>query len=185
MNALERTLFEDPLYLYVALGISEIVLVVMWHSRRQPKLKLAMLVPVALAGLAFALERLVVTDREQIIGISRGIARDIEAGSLDRLADCLDEGFAGIYGNRESALARGRSLLDQYRPKAITLRGMRVTLEDGQATMSVATHVELGGSEMSGTIVPIQWTIEWAKVGEGDAGVWRITSARAENWPAP
>ena len=79
MDALKRAVFEDPTWVYAALAVIAAVLAASWFARRSRRLLAMMAIPVVLAGVVFAVERWVKTDREIIIERTSEIARLIES----------------------------------------------------------------------------------------------------------
>jgi hypothetical protein len=185
MDAIRRALFEKPLYLYILLGIAEAVIGYLYLNRRERRFRTALVVPVLLAGCVFLVERLVVTDREQIIAASEAIARDLEAGRIDALERRLDERFAGFYRDKEFAIAQARRAMDRYQLKVVQLRNFEVTVHDGTATMLVTTIVEAGRGNAAGRRVPLNWTIRWAEAPGAEDDPWRIIAAEPAGWTPP
>jgi hypothetical protein len=196
MDLIRRNLFESPLYVYFALGIAELAIAAVWHERRSRRLKLALLGPVAAAGVVFAVAWLVVTDRERIIAASEEIVRGVEAGSVEPIERYLDERFGGFFVSKEVAVAEARRAIERYAPRSVGLRDVEVTVDGRRADMTATTRVELAASDLDGSPAPrgndasalafavsIDWTLEWVKVRAGGRDVWRIRRARASRWP--
>jgi hypothetical protein len=167
MEGLRRALFEDPLYIYIALGFAELVLAVIWHEKRTGRAMAALLVPPVLAVGVWALAAAVVTDREQIIAASEAIARDVESGSLDAAEEYLDDEYGGFGGDKQGVLAVTREALKAYPIKKIGFTRMEIAIEEDRAAMHAGTMVTLEGGK-----VPVAFDVEWVKRPAG----WRILS---------
>jgi len=185
MDAIRGMLFENPLYVYILLGIAEAVLGYLYVQRRDRRYRFALLAPVLLAGAVFLVEQLVVTDRERIIAASREIARDLEAGRLDALQRRLDDGFAGYYRSKDHALAEAQQAIERYALKVVQLRNFDVTVHEGAATMLVTTVVEAGRGDLPGRRIPLNWTIRWVRRPADDGNAWRIREAEPSGWTPP
>jgi len=170
METLSRTFFEDPLYAYVALAVAELVLAATWYVRRTRGSLAAMLAPPLLAAATFAVERLVVTDRERILAAAGEIARDIERGSLASAEECLDDGFGGYWPTRAIALAAGRAAIAQYRFDRVRVVNPKVEVSGTRAAMHAMTIVSISAGEAAGNRVCLVWDILWIKRPAG----WRI-----------
>ena len=182
METIKRLLFEDPMYLYVALGLTEAVLAIRWRQRGTRRSALALVVPAALALCVLTLDWQVVTDREQIIGASREIARDLQAGSVAAAERYLHEDFSGYYQTKQNVLAQGRRAIEVHKPKLIRLRNLQVSVTGRQAEMSVTTVVEPGAGEFAGQQHPFNWSVRWVKVTAGGQQVWRIRDVTPLSW---
>jgi len=91
-NIMSETFFENPLYVYIALGLVEVVLLGIWFERRAPGAARAMIVPPVLAGVVALMAHWVVTDREQIQTASQDIAEAIAffaSSKADKTTGCM------------------------------------------------------------------------------------------------
>jgi hypothetical protein len=188
MDAIETLLFEDPFYLYLALGMGAVLLAGTWFRRRQTKWLLwALLLVVAAAGL-FALERAVVTDRERIRLALDDIARCVQAGDIDGASEYLDPKFTGWgvgalrMGRAATVLAiKGyRSAYGIARVQYVGDRPVKL-LDKDRAEGTVQTMVFYGTGDQPGRVM-LAWKLEWVKRPEG----WRIRRAeRTDNLAVP
>ncbi len=183
MESVSRTFFENPVYLYVALGLAEVVLAIRWRERRTRRLALALLVPAVLAGCVFLLDYFVVTDREQIISASKEIARGFETGSMEAAEKYLDEKFGGFYRTKRNALDRGKRAIERYKLRLVKPMNVEVRVAGRRAEMSVTTVIEPGAGELAGQRFLLSWTVHWVKVTVAGKQVWRIGSATPDKKP--
>ena len=177
MEVIKHALFEDPLYLYISLGLAELIVAIIWYERRTGKLAVALVIPAVLAACVFATDCLVVTDREQIIAASAEIARDLKAGSLAAAEKYLHEHFTGFYGTKQNALSEGRRALEQHKARLVEVADMELVVAGRHAEMYVTVIFESGAGVLSGQRFSVKWLLRWVKVTEGDKQVWRIGSA--------
>ncbi|MBS3735272.1 MAG: hypothetical protein KGY99_10165 [Phycisphaerae bacterium] len=173
MSAIERLLFEQPLYVYLALALGELILAAVWYERRSRRALALLAIPLVLAGVVFAVERIVRTDREVIRAASYRIAHGLAAGDTEPLAAHLSDDFGGSFAPRRRALQEAREAVRRYSVTAVELGKMNVTLDDGRAEMTVTTTIAGEAAGMAGRY-RITWRLTWAH--EPD-GVWRIVAA--------
>jgi GNAT superfamily N-acetyltransferase len=188
MDAIETMLFEDPFYLYLALGLGVVLLGGVWFHRRETKWLLWALLLVCMGAGLYAVERAVVTDRERIRLALDDIARCVQAGDLDGASVYLDEKFTGWgvgalrMGRAATVLAiKGyRSAYGIARVRYVGDRPVTLTGKD-RAEGVVQTMVFYGTGDPPGRVL-LAWKLEWVKRPEG----WRIRQAeRTEGPPLP
>jgi hypothetical protein len=177
VEVIKRALFEEPLYLYISLGLAELIIAIIWYERRTGKLAVALVIPVVLAACVFAMDCLVVTDREEIIAASAEIARDLKAGSLGAAEKYLHEHFTGFHGTKQDALSEGRRALKQHNARLVQVADMELVLAGRHAEMYVTVVFQPGAGVLSGQRFSVRWLLRWVKVTEADKQVWRIGSA--------
>jgi hypothetical protein len=179
MDAIETTLFEDPFYLYLALGLGAVLMGGAWFRRREAKWLLWALLPVVTGAGVFAMERAVVTERERIRIALDDIARCVQAGDLDAASAYLDEKFTG-WGVGALRMGRAATVLalkgyrSAYGIAQVRYVGGRpiVLLDKDRAEGTVQTMVIYGTGDQPGRIL-LAWKLEWVKRPEG----WRIRRA--------
>lgn len=169
METLKRTFFEDPFYVYVTLAVAELILAILWHQRRDRRLALALLGPLLLAGGVFTLERLVVTDREQIIANADQVVALIGSGRLPEVAPYLTDDFTGYFKDRATALAAGQAAIKTFGISHVEITQAKVEFEGGMGVMNATTRIECSTDLGSGK-VPLSWVIYWTK----RSGRWQI-----------
>ncbi|MHC4981907.1 MAG: hypothetical protein ACYTF6_01910 [Planctomycetota bacterium] len=177
MATVRRALFEGSPYLYVVLVLAEIVLTIRWRQLKTRVSALVLAVPVAAAACVFALDYLVVTDREQIIAVCEEMARDVEAGSVNAAEKYLDESFNGDFGNKRMVLAEVRRLITRYKPRRIRLKSMQVTVAGRRAEMFVIVVAEPGAGMLAGGPVSQSLRLHWVKLEVENRRMWRIRTA--------
>jgi hypothetical protein len=182
MNSLKAALFENPIYLYIILAITEIVLGSMWHRRRGRRRLAYLAIPIGLAVAIFALEALVVTDREYITDALREIASEVETFDgqprLEAASRYLDESVVVDFGpeaggmnlTREQALLAARAVLERSPITNVRFMNLDVEVHAEAADARFATFIAFTSEELGPQNASVRWTLRWAR----RAGGWRI-----------
>ncbi len=170
MESVRHALFEDPLYVYVTLGFVELALAAVWHARRGRWRGAALLVPPVLAAGVFLVERLVVTDREQIHLAMREIASWVEAGDFEKAAPYLDEEFSGPYGPKAAAVRYGSEMIARFKITSLRWLDPALEIRGDRAALRVTSVLEFAGGPLGRGRSVLTWTMQWIKRAEG----WRI-----------
>jgi len=174
---MSETFFESPLYVYIALGLAELVLAAIWYERRNRHWALAMVVPPVLVVAVALVAHWVVTDREKIILAAGDIARAAEAGRLERIPPHLDEAFssaaAGMDLRKSGVVDALEARIRRWRISAIRFNKMRVEIDDGRARMHVTTVISYGRNGDGRAF--LIWDVLWAKRGD----TWRILEVQS------
>jgi hypothetical protein len=169
MDTLKRLFLEDPTTVYVLFALIELVAIVVWYRQRSRRSLIALAVPVVLGGAVFALDSLVVTDREELQKAVRQIADAFEQRRVDTVLDYLDDEYSGFAGNKAQAVDRARSELRLERIESIRLSYNQLTVRERFAEMTVTSVIKTTSSA-GGRAVALQWKVEWVKRSAG----WRI-----------
>ncbi len=171
MDPLKTALFEDPLGIYIALGTAEVVLLLIWRTRRIKRSAAALAAGAILAGIVLLVAALVVTNREQIQSACDEIAEAVNHRDLASVGRHLDENFVGPYQPTEKLIRLADNAIRQYNLNTISLRILNLELTDRQAIMKLRTWFRVGtaGDEEIGHAV-LDWKIFWIKRPNG----WRI-----------
>ncbi len=166
-----ETFFENPLYIYFALALAELVLVVIWYEKRTSRWVLSLVIPVVLAGVVGLVAHLVVTDRERIIAAVKDIARSVESGQLQQLPDHLDRDFTarleGLRVGKRQVVALCNSRISRWRIRRVSFAKMKVEVASEEAKMHVVTILTYGEDSRR---TPLIWDAVWIKRG----GSWLI-----------
>ena len=169
MQKLKTAFFEDPTYVYVALVVALVVLAAVWYERRTRRVAMLLLVPPALAAAVFALEALVVTDREQIVAAAKDIAASVEAGNFGGILKHLDEDFTASLEGLTAGKADVQTVVARqtarYRITHIGFSKTDVEVGSGRARMRVVTIITWSYGRS-----PLLWDVLWVKTPHG----WRI-----------
>ena len=178
MESLRSALFEDPLYVYVLLGVALLVLAVRFHGKRTRGRAAALLVPLALGLGAFLTQRAVVTDREQIVAAFHEIAADLEQGRTDALDQYLDDDYigfelAGLGVTKANAVRQAKWAIKQHGAPRVKFTRLRADVGSDAATADVETVMDFAGAGPGPSSVPLIWKIEWVRRGGG----WKIHRA--------
>lgn len=165
MEALKTALFEDPLWIYVALGAVEAILLLRWRARGTGRIDHALLVAPILAGFVFTTAALVVTDREQIRAACDEIARAVNRRELAPVARYLDSEFAGAFHTPDSAIRQLGNEIKRHDVTNVRFKIMDLDFMEDQAFMKLRTRVTAALGSAS-----LNWRISWIKRPDG----WRI-----------
>ena len=180
MEALKRALFEDPLTIYVGLGMIEIVLLAVWRRYMTPRRLLALAGPLLLAGGVFLVERMVVTDAELIVTALEEIAESASADSPDMvpIRTYVDGNIRvdirpWVSGtlNRDKALKEWQNLLDDHNVVSVVISGVDVEVNGDSARAKFTTNITWRNSRKGPEVTSqFKWTVDWVR----RAGGWRI-----------
>ncbi len=173
MDTITTALFEDPIWLYVILGVIEAALVARWRGQPGNRVTIGLLVPLVLAGAVFYISRAVVTDRERISAATQAIIQDIRDGNTDLLAEYLDDEYRGFCGTKPQAVETCRLAIDRHGLGVVTVKQLEVQLVDLTAQMQVTTLIVPSKRGAGSRPIRLKWEIEWAKRLQG----WRIVKA--------
>jgi hypothetical protein len=182
MEKIETALFEDPLVIYVILALAAAAIIALWRTRGGSGRWLAarLLIVAILAGGVFAIERLVVTDREQIQLALRDIAASVPAGRIDHAMTYIDENYHG-WGRppgtsipaRASLTMAIKAAVADYQVREIKLAGMPRIEVAGKLAQCKVVVVITYVTEGTPTKHVMAWNVKWIKRPEG----WRIEGA--------
>ena len=173
VNTITTALFEDPIWIYIALAAMLAALVALWRVRPGRRAAIGLLVPPVLAAAVFIVSAAVVTDRERITAAARAIAADVRAGKTDVLAEYLDEAYRGFCGTKPQAVKVCEAAIACYGVRVLTLRRLEVQPDGLSAEMQATTLIVVARSHAAGRRVQLNWNVRWAKRPQG----WRIVEA--------
>ncbi|MCK4276420.1 MAG: hypothetical protein KAX78_07900 [Phycisphaerae bacterium] len=177
MEALKRTFFEAPLYLYVALAAAELVLFVVWRGRRTRKTAQRLLIPLALAASVFVLEASVVTLREKLSEAIEQLARHAEVLDVDAIAAYLTDDFelSGARGRigRSAAVSSANSAIGRYKITAVKFVSHDMEMSDREARTVLTTQIITDADEIGMRNPFVSWSLHWSFGPQG----WRIRRA--------
>lgn len=96
-----------------------------------------------LGGLAFFLDRMIVTDREAIETLVETATEAARAGDFEALAEALDDDYQGKGGSRDGALRLVKSLWATWKPMNLDtdLGEIEVDGDHAEAPMTVTGQV--------------------------------------------
>ena len=172
---MRELLFENPLPLYVALALAEIVIAGLWYRGRTRRLAIALAIPPLLAGAVLALDLLVETPREKLQKAVGQIAADVERGDIRAACGWLSDDFGGYFVSREGAIDAGEMAWRNYGIRKVELSGVEVKLppdwEPASAVVHARSNVECQLPLLGVQKVALDWTVHWAY----RSGQWKIT----------
>ena len=173
VDTITTALFEDPVWIYIALAAALAALVALWRVRPGRRTAIALLAPLVLAAAVISVSTAVVTDRERLTAAARAIAADVHAGKTDVLAEYLDEAYRGFCGTKQQAVITCQAAISRYGLRVLTLRRLEVQPEGLSAEMQATTLIVAARSHAAGRPVQLNWNVRWAKRPQG----WRIVEA--------
>ena len=181
MNFLDEHVFGEPTYTYGILAIAGIVLFVRWYYGRTRGKALAIAIPIVLAGVVMLCDRLVETDREQIVAATEALAGEFSAGGgrFAVLQRTLADGYRGYGGDKADVLELARSQRASREIQSVSVSEPRLKITGKHAEMDVTSVIHLGG-RFSGTYA-LAWKVFWIKTPAG----WRIDEAKEPNPTMP
>lgn len=168
METLKHALFEDPSNLIAACVVAEIVLFLVWRSRRSRKLALSLLIAPVLAGVFFLTAKLVVTDREQINTICDDISLSVSEQNVRSVSKYVDGDFSGPYLSTERALQMAERALKSLEINSMAGNIQKLDISDGQASMEIRTSFF---SQLFGRSIIVDWDVDWVKRNDS----WKIS----------
>lgn len=174
MSGLKDALLEDPTYIYVTLAIAAVAAAAVWYRRRTRGPLIVLAAVCGSAGIVYAVEALVVTDRERIVAATEQIARRVPTEAPAVLQRYLTDDFAGEFRGRRIDKARAiqaaRENVGAYGISEVRISRVEVRLSGRFADVEVGTLIVPEGRRP----VPVQWSLSWVKLEEG----WRIRSLK-------
>jgi hypothetical protein len=181
MEAIKTALFDNPLPIFVALAILELIFMVAFARRRTLRRGLLLATPTVLAVIVCLTWWLVPTDRKAILAASTAICADIQAGKKDALEANLDGKFSGIYAgaqlDKQGAIRAAKSLKEALQITRMLLvpSASKIDVHNGRAWMT-AIILMTGSSELLGTgNGRVTIDLVWIK---GPDAVWRILESK-------
>ena len=178
MSFLDEHVFGEPGYTYGVLAVATIVLFVRWYYGRTRKKAVAMLVPVVLAGVVMICDRLVETDREQILATTEALAHEFDANADGRFAlleRTLADGYRGYGGDKADVLELARAQRESRPIQSVGISEPQLKITGKHAEMEVTSVIHLGGN-LSGTYA-LAWKVFWIKTPAG----WQIDEVKEPN----
>ena len=175
METIKTALFEDPFSVYLVLALAAAAIIVLWRTggRSGGWLAARLLVVAAFAGGVFAIERLVVTDREQIQLALRDIAVSVPAGRIDHAMTYLDEKYRGWGEFKPGVVLAVKLAVAKYQIQEIRLIGKPPIKVAGKLAECKISAIVLYSFEGTPSKYPMAWNVKWIKRQEG----WRIEDA--------
>ena len=169
-----EVLFEDPFWLGFIAGPILFVLWGIWYRTRARAAARVLLAGLVLAPLLFAIQWLVVTDREAIEQVTRRLSKAVEHRDIDAVIELFDPGAAF-----DGGFDRGRfkehlvHLLDKYTIKNPSVFGFVVEVDGTRGTVRCAARCDIESTVWNGP-VPSNWELEFSRIDDH----WLITNLR-------
>ena len=101
-------LFEDPTTLIVSGVLIEALLAVALYNTGRGAIITAMIGVLAVVGLGVIIERIVVTDREQVADTLADVASAVQANDVERVLSYIDPASTGMRATVRTALGSAR-----------------------------------------------------------------------------
>ena len=158
-----------PLFIGTFIGI---VLLVSWASSGEKKKLVYGLLALVIAGSAFAIDALVVTDPERVESLVRELVQDVEQGNVDATLGY----FSADANEMKSKIELAMNLVDVNNVR-VTDTSVKIN-DKGQAVV----HFRANGSATlkrtsMGGHRPTRWEITWEKEGAD----WKIVTVQRLN----
>lgn len=174
MDFLQRLFLESPVHLGI---FSFILLAIALYARRRyldtfgPRL-----VPATLAAIAllFAIQRVVMTDRERILKSMDEFVAAIEVKDSTLVDRTLSEQYDSEEMGKAEIAGCIRGILDQVKIYDTRFHRRDVTVTDDRADMLLAARATISIDGGVGQMHWGSWRIGWRREG----GVWRIIAIR-------
>lgn len=176
MGDLKILLFEEPLALYLLFGFALLVTLVRLYLRRTRGALIAVLVPVALAGLVAILAAAVTTERERLIAAMHGLVGAAKDRNAEQMSLWMDETYADGRYSRRALIAAAMRMRDVLGVRAVRLSQLEIEIDGAEATVDFMAVVHMENSQIGRDVLPTRWRMWWARRTER----WRLTSARMD-----
>ena len=164
---------ENPWPVTIICGILALGLIFAWFQVRHFLIALAALITLLIGLSAQVVDRLVVTDREQLEALFPRLAVAVEKGDVDTIIAAIDPAMRRV-------VAEARRDIQQYRPKSVTLTDQQTVVhEDRQprtARVAIIARVVGMPGASGGDAILIGVDVDLRKDGEQ----WLITDFDAD-----
>jgi len=177
VETFKTALLEDPFWIYVALGLIEAILLLVWRARRTRRSAWTLVFPSAAAAVVLGISTLIATDREQIRSACDQIVAAVEDRDMRTAGSFLDEDFSGPYGPRADAILWVDTNVETHDVTTVMYKILDLEIRGEEASMRLRTWVT---TRTYGRI-PMDWRITWTRRGRG----WLISSASEPDMPRP
>ncbi len=127
-----------------------------------------------LLGVAWGIERLVVTDKEAIRALVERTTEAVKTGDFDAVAQAFDPAYDAEGRDRDGMVEYLRTLWRRFRPLGLEVDLGEVTVEGDDASAL---------AEISANVVGRPTRIEVTTVFRRTDAGWRIAAARPVGWP--
>jgi len=179
MNTVSFLLFENPITLWVVLGVIEIAALAVWQRTRSRR---AVKVLVAMPAIAVAvgiLSAAVATDYESVLRTIGAMDRAVVTGNADAFLAEVSSDYGSGAGDKAALAAAVRLGLASVRaaPSAAVLR--RETTPEGEPRFRATQDYRLRPAPGSEMPIPPEWQcVTWEGEFRRDAdGRWRLIAA--------
>lgn len=184
MDLMARLFLEHPWPIYLAAGLAEIILLILWRLRQTPNSAKALAIPPAAALAVGLLATLVTTDRERIERAIDTLAAAAVAGDARTVGDYIDPAYRDPAGADATAIriAAERALGAVDVTRCVVL-SKEIEVRGSSAEARVKTFVDADAPVVVDRALLIEWRIRWRKRADDAAPPWRIISAEVVSPP--
>ncbi len=167
-------LFESPFWLGIVLAPVLFVLWGLWYRTRTPRAARVLLVGLVIMPLLFALQRLVVTDREKLQLTTTRLSNAVGRHDIDAIVELVEPNarFDGRF-SRQDFRDHLVMLLEKYSVDNPTVGGFVIELAGDRATVRCSSMCHVERPNWAGT-VPSSWELKFQLFERG----WLITDLR-------
>jgi len=176
MHIVRHLFLENPLGLWVVLGLAEIVALVVWDQTRSKRAAWC-LVAFPVAGMLLGvLDLAVETDAEQLNRTLRTMARGVAEGNAEAIIECISPDYCNGSARKEDLARVVRLAMRQVRAKA---QSPNINWGENEATVrQVYVFESVSGARRA--VHPRSRVVLWEGVFAPDAdGEWRLRWATA------
>jgi hypothetical protein len=181
MDTVSFLVFEDPLTLWVILGLAEVVALVIWRRTRSRRAATVLVALPAAAVLLGLLALVVETDREAVLRSIGVMDRAVAAGDADAFLSRVSADYRTSDGGKDALAAAVRLGLARVRatPSAPVLAPERTP--QGERRFRVTQDYRFEPAPGSQTpILPAWQRVTWEGEFQRDPdGEWRLVAATA------
>ncbi len=167
MLHLKHILLEDPCELAAVALVAHLALLFIWRRAESPAVRRWLLLGPAVALALFAVQALIVTDREEIQALLERSARAIERGRLAEIADAIDEEFVGNSLDKAGLLKAAQSMLGRYAIENARLDQFEIQVENSRARTSFRARCRVVSDVVMIPEYHSRWYIELVRRSDG------------------
>lgn len=165
---------DDTYALPLTAGLVVFALAISWHLQRTRRSAIALGVGIAIAVLLLLVQKIVITDREEIDRMVRRLAVAVETKNFEVVAQLIDEEFGNGGQQKTDFLAAIKATLTRVEIEGARLHAMAIDIAADDATVEFGVLCRLrfgGGFDRPSTS---RWSLGLVR---RDAG-WRVREIR-------
>ena len=176
MDDLKNLFFAEPLALYLALGLAELVTLAVLYKRRSRRSLVAALVPILLAAVVAALAAIITTERERLVTALDELARAAQEGDMGAAAPWIDQTyFDGLYDRADllDVVALAKQI---HAIRSVRVSGVEIRIDGEEAVAAFMATIGMKDPGIGRDAYPTRWRLWWVRRKDG----WRLVSAQLD-----